>query len=252
MIKDMDNFLEQLQNTSIPTNIPSMDFYDNHIKDNPFYKKQEEYFEYLDEISDLYYEAKEEEEIEKYLNNEIEENNKYIKALKYRYDNRKEDLDENYTYMYEIYWELKYIGYYARRQILKSEYIDGLIERIENNIDIAETAEHIYSYNIDVDFHNLIKDHLEEIKFHVDFYEFDHIAIVNDKFIEDHFESKDKQYKNNRAKQFKRKNNSVEDYKKLFDSYEYRTKKINKSDIAQILGVSKAAVSQFCKRHEIN
>lgn len=213
-----------MQNGSVRTRRESMDVYEKYVENNPFYerlqelygddewepehvecynddqyeseKAKQEYFDFLDEEEEARYYEIEEEELEKEdLNIEIKANSKYIKALKKRYDNRKNNVDENYTYMYEIYCALKYISYYARIQNLKSEYIDELIEAIENNIDIAESEEKVYSYNIDVDFHNLMKNHLEDIKLQVDFDEFNHIEIVNDEFIEEYFESKENKKK---------------------------------------------------------
>lgn len=274
---NIDELLKDLKLGNIYTNIPSADFYDNFVKDNPYYQSREEFycegeykneenynkmieeqdeiqkfneelFEYYDELSCLEHEVIEEKEHSSKKNKEI---NRYIKALEYRYYNRKESSESEYIYMYEIYVVLKAFSCMAIKQNLKSEYIDDLIEQINNNIDIAERLENIYSYNINVEVLNSMIDHLEKIKFYVDSNNFDDATIINDEFIEEYFESKENQYRSERAKTFTKRKNRQEEYEKWLYSYEYINGEITKNDIAKIMGVSKAAVTQYCKRHGI-
>lgn len=89
------------------------------------------------------------------------------------------------------------------------------------------------------------------IKYDISIYMLINIIELIQELIENYFNSREKEYRKNRCKKFNKRQDREDEYLKLLNSYEYRTKKMSKRDIAKRLGVSPAAVTQFCKRHGI-
>lgn len=253
----IDDFLKQLREGTIKTTIPSMDYYDNFIKDNSYYTGLEDFhgWESMEEnCNKLNDEKKEISEFMKDVDNtdflyneeEKEENNRYIKALKYRYDNRKKYLDYKYFYRYEIYDRLNNLDLNDKFCILE---IQILIDDLERNRDKCKSYN---TRNID----DLIED-LKSLKDDfiipldsLDSY-LDLASKAKNMIIEEYFISKEIKYRKARAEQFIKRKFRKEEYLNLLNSDEYLSKKMSKRGIAKRLGVSPAAVTQFCKRHNI-
>lgn len=233
----IDDFLKQLRDGTIKTTISIMDYYDNFIKDNPYYKGLEDFYDWEEVMEESCNKQPEEKE---------KENNRYIKALKYRYDNRKENLDYQYIYMYEIYYSLINLDLDDKFCICE---IQILIDDLEKK---RYKCKSYNSRNLD----DLIED-LKSLKddFIIQLDSFDSyldLAInAKNNIIDKYFMSKEIKYKKARAEQFIKRKSRKEEYLKLLNSDDYINKKIKKSDIAKMLGVSPAAVTKFCKRHGI-
>lgn len=259
---DIDDYLKHLREGTIKTTIPSMDYYDNYIKDNPYYNKLEDSFDLAEVMEDNCNKLTEENtEISEFMqdvdtislyneeeqdDDEGEVSNRYIKALKYRYDNRKKYLDYKYFYRYEIYDRLNNLDLNDKFCILE---IQILIDDLERNRDKCKSYN---TWNIDDLIEDLksLKDDfiipLDSLDSYLD------LAIkAKNMIIEKYFNFKEKKYKDTRNEQFKKREVREEEYLKLLNSYEYLSKKMSKRDIAKMLGVSPAAVTQFCKRRNI-
>lgn len=245
----IDDFIEQMKDGSICTNIPSCDLYDK-LKDKPYYKKYEDIYYESDRIreeannKELEYQEQKFEvfgDLEEYYCNSEEENNSedydyiegdedcnpYILALKRRYDNRKKDLDCKCIYMYEVYKRLNELNVEDKFSMLD---VQELISDLKN-----ETGEYTI-YNIkSINIFDLIEDlnlfiddylcHLE-----VDDSYLDPAKDFKKHIINQYFGYKGKSYQLNRA--IKKK------YLKIINSDEYKNKKIDRKDISKMIGCS--------------
>lgn len=275
---NIDDFLEDLKNGTICTSIPSCDlytkiqnsyyynsddyiyygiddeiFYESYVRFEEKYIKLEKVEEELQEVRRLLEDNDDDtyppeviEEHEEYV--EKRKGNKYIKALKYRYDNRKKDSSIKYIYMFKVY------------EILNSldldEYEDCsyIINELIENLDCEGKEGTIYNISQEV-VGDLLYD-LNDLKEGIEYLENNMMDIYSlnntkEQIIEKYFISKEKEYKENRSKKFNKRQDRENEYLNLLNSYEYRTKKMSKRDIAKILNVTPAAVTQFCKRHGI-
>lgn len=177
---------------------------------------------------------------------------RYIEALEEKYFNNNENIINEYFYMYEVYETLDEIDCMLRYNDSEWDHVDRLIESLENNIKIWECLHRPLNFDV-----NKIKSIICDLKIiqeYIEMEEFDAALEINNRIIENYFESKEEKYEANRSKKNKKRKSREDreaEYFELLYSYEYRTRKISKRDIAKKLGVSPAAVTQFCKLHKI-
>lgn len=250
----IDDFIEQMKDGSICTSIPSCDLYDK-LKDKPYYnkyediyyeseeigeeginnlvKEQEEKFEFIKglDFEEYYFNSQEENDSENDYDSEDDDEdnicNPYTLPSKHRYDNRKKDLDCKCIYMYEVYERLNELNVEDDFCMLD---VQELINDLENEA-IEGTVYNIQSTNI--------FDLIEDLKLFIDDYichlESDYSYLESAKDFKKHiinkyFGYKGKSYQINRA--IKKK------YLKIINSDEYKNKKIDRKDIAKIIGCS--------------
>lgn len=239
---DIDEFLEQLKNQTICTHMYYCDLYDE-FKNNPYY---EQWY-------GIYYESElinEEGEGEDEKEGEGEVSNRYIKALKDRYYNRKKDLNCKYVYMYEVYEMLDNLQLDDEFCIVE---VEAILEDLNNEIEQNK----IYNLNLEKT-KELIKDLKKLIYDYIIYIDSDYSYLseatdFKNYIIKKYFKSKEEEYGRNIKRKFKKRNkkNNKEDLLKLLDSDPYKNGQLTKKEIAKKLGVSPAAVTQFCKRNKI-
>lgn len=202
--------------------------------------------------------------------------NRYLNALLRRYldallirivESRNYQVDTNITssiikhiYMFEIYEELDNLDMnYDDCYFI----LNDLLERLDKEISEDKI------YNIQLEKISDLVDDLHELQClieHIDFEDIFHnkdsieTAIAfKEGIIERYFlvrekiykENCKKKYKENISNKFTKRKNRENEYLQLLNSYDYRTKRMSKREIATALGVKPSAVTQFCKRHNI-
>ena len=206
------------------------------------YEQEQIYQDYSEEI----------EEIEEIDNLEeifefAERKNKYIKALKKRYENR---IQSKEIYMYEVYKTLKYSLYSARiHDDVCKEYIIELKDKLENEYEIGKV------YNIDPNILSSLNDELEDILESSEYFNFeDKYADPNEfdnfedkifNIISKYFLSKQKKYEENRSRKHTKR------YERSRRYYELYNLGYKKCEIAKEMGVTPSAVTKFFKSNNI-
>lgn len=211
-----------------------------------------EYFEELNRIKEIK-RLKSIRYKSRYINSLL---NSYLKALESRTSKFGED---RYFHKYEIYESLEQIDCMLKHEDSLWDHVDYLIERLENNIKIIEFYDEPYKYSIKLNEVEDIIENLKDMQEFIEYGEFETALEINDSIVKKYFDDKEQiykekdkiKYRKTEAKNFTKRKDREEEYLRLLNSYEYQTKKITKSDIAKEIGVSKAAVTQFCKRHGI-
>lgn len=216
-----------------------------------------------DKVNEYFNKIQRESKIERLKNKRYKNKNRYVNALLESYlkaleseSNTKED---KYFHKYEVYEALDQIDCDIKHKDPLCSNVEYLIEELNNNIKIIENYDALYQYSIKL---NEIKDMIEQLEDMQEFIQYGELETaleINNEIIKKYFDDKEEsyrekdknKYRDNKAKNFTKRKEREEEYLMWLNSYKYRTKKITKSDIAKIMGVSKAAVTQFCKRHGI-
>lgn len=173
----------------------------------------------------------------------------YIKSLERRLDT---NIKDEYFHKYELYEALDQIDCMLECEDSEWDHVEDLIERLTTNIEIIESYDELYKYSLNVDeIYSIIYD-LNDIQECIKCDDFETALEINNEIIKKYFDDKEDTYRKKVNEEFAKRADREKQYLDLLDSYEYKTKKITKRDIAKILGVTPAAVTQFCKRHGIS